>query len=190
MPEVQYRFLEDEMGTTEPILYVLKKQKRKIEDQAPLTFTGFFYTDYLAWKGLENAVEAKKAKDIYLELWRTFPPQWAKEARLSLWMGKAESLDDLGRILIFCEKRKYMPYGVAGKNNALILTSELNPYVEVMSAFGVGKGCSYFDVVTQRDEDFITQVLKEVRGETKFAATMKRAISKGDGINEIEIRKR
>jgi hypothetical protein len=62
--------------------------------------------------------------------------------------------------------------------------------VEVMSAFGVGKGCSYFDVVTQRDEDFITQVLKEVRGETKFAATMKRAISKGDGINEIEIRKR
>jgi hypothetical protein len=190
LPEVQYRFIEDEMGTTEPIFYILKKQKRKMEEQAPLTFTGFFFTDYLAWKGLEDAVGMKKAKDIYRELWRTFPPQWTKDARLALWMGKAETADDLGRILRFCEKKKYMPYEVAGENHALVLTARLNPYVDVMRLFGVKQDCSYFEAVTGRDEDFLLQVVKEMQAGSRFLVTMTSAMSRGDAVNAIEVKRR
>jgi hypothetical protein len=132
-------------------------------------------------------VDAKQARDIYLELWRAFPPQWAREARLALWMGKPESADDLGRVLLFCEKRKYMPYAVAQINGTIVVSSKMNPYVEVMRSFGVQKGCSYFDAVTQRDEDFIAQVLKEVRVDKHFKVSLTKAISKGDEVNQIEI---
>ncbi|MBW1855666.1 MAG: hypothetical protein JRJ00_13465, partial [Deltaproteobacteria bacterium] len=112
LPEVKYCFIEEEMGKTEPLLYILKKQKRSLEEQGPGTFLGFFYTDYLAWAGLENAVNAKKASDIYIDLWKTFPPMWAKDARLDLWAGKPKTTKELADILTYCEKKKYMPYKV------------------------------------------------------------------------------
>lgn len=190
LPELQYRFIEDEMGTTEPILYILKKQKRKIEDQAPGTFTGFFYTDYLVWKGLENSVPAEKAKEIYFDLWRTFPPLWSKEARLNLWLGKPDTLTEIADIIISCEQKKYMPYTITKKNGVVILTSSLNPYVEVMSAFGLDKRCSYFKTITKRDQDFIDRVLIETRADKYFKATLTRAISEGDQVNQVEVIKR
>jgi len=87
LPEVKYCFIEEQMGDTEPLLYVLRKQKRSLEEQGPSTFLGFFYTDYLAWAGLESAVSAKRATEVYLDLWRIFPPLWVKDARLDLWAG-------------------------------------------------------------------------------------------------------
>jgi hypothetical protein len=190
LPEVKYRFIEDEMGKTEPLLYVLKKQKRSLEDQGPGTFLGFFYTDYLAWAGLEGAVSAKKASDIYLDLWRTFPPLWEKDARADLWEGKPTTAKALADILVYCEEKKFMPYKVAMSNGSVTLTSTLNPYVEVMGAFGFKKGCSYFDVVTKRDQDFINQVLKEAKVDKKFKATLTKSISKGDKVNQIEVSKK
>lgn len=190
LPEVKYRFIEEEIGKTEPLLHVLKKQKRSLEDQGPSTFLGFFYTDYLAWAGLENAVNAKKATDIYLNLWRTFPPLWVKDARLELWAGKPKNTKDLAEIITFCEKKKYMPYKITQKNGSITLTSPLNPYVEVMGAFGLKKGCSYFKTLTKRDQDFINQVLKESKMDKRFKATLTKAISEGDKVNQIEIVKK
>jgi hypothetical protein len=178
------------MGKTEPLLYVLKKQKRSLEEQGPGTFLGFFYTDYLAWAGLENAVSAKKATEVYLDLWRIFPPMWAKDARTDLWAGKPATAKALADILIYCEKKKYMPYNVTESNGRITLTSHLNPYVEVMGAFGFKKGCSYFKVLTKRDQDFINQVLKEAKADKKFNAKLTKAISEGDKVSQIEIAKR
>jgi hypothetical protein len=190
LPEVKYRFIEEEMGNTEPALYILRKQKRSLEEQGPSTFLGFFYTDYLAWAGLENAVNAKKATDIYLDLWRTFPPLWARDARVDLWAGKPKTAKELADILIYCEKKKYMPYKVSQKNGGVTLTSALNPYVEVMGAFGFKKGCSYFNVLTKRDQDFINQVLKETKVDKQFKVTLTKAISEGDKVNQIKIAKK
>lgn len=187
LPEVKYRFLEEEMGSTEPLIYVLKKQKRSLAKQGPDTFFGFFYTDYLAWAGVENAVNAKKAKETYINLWRTYPPLWTKDARLELWTGKPQTAKDLADILIYCEKKKYMPYKVTKKNVSITLSSPLNPYVEMMEAFGFRKGCSYFNILTKRDQDFIHQVLKEVKVEKKFKAVLTKAISEGDKENQIVI---
>jgi len=190
LPEVKYQFIEEQMGKTEPLLYILKKQNRSLEEQGPGTFLAFFYTDYLAWAGLEGAVSAKKATDIYLDLWRTFPPVWAKDARTDLWAGKPKTARELADILIYCERKKYMPYTVSGSNGRVTLTSALNPYAEVMGLFGFKKGCSYFKAVTARDRDFISQILKETKTERSFKATLTRAISEGDTVNEIEITKK
>jgi len=178
------------MGDTEPLLYVLRKQKRSLEEQGPSTFLGFFYTDYLAWAGLESAVSAKRATEVYLDLWRIFPPLWVKDARLDLWAGKPKTAKGLADILMYCEKKKYMPYKVSQKNGSVTLTSALNPYVEVMGAFGFKKGCSYFKVLTKRDQDFIDQVLKEAKVDKGFKATLTKAISEGDKVNQIEIAKK
>ena len=190
LPEVKHCFVEEQMGKTEPLLYILKKQKRSLEEQGPGTFLGFFYTDYLAWAGLENAVNAKKASDIYIDLWRTFPPMWVKDARLDLWAGKPKTTEDLADILTYCEKKKYMPYKTTHKNGQIILTSTLNPYVEVMSAFGFKKGCSYFKVLTKRDQEFIDLVLKETKTDKKFKAKLTQSISGGDKVSQIEISKK
>lgn len=190
LPEVKYCFIEEQMGNTEPLLYVLRKQKRSLEEQGPSTFLGFFYTDYLAWAGLEGGVNAKKATEVYLDLWRTFPPLWVKDARLDLWAGKPTTAKALADILSYCEKKKYMPYKVTRKNGGITLTSPLNPYVEVMGAFGFKKGCSYFKVLTQRDQDFINQVLKEAKADKRFKATLSKALSEGDKVNQIIIAKK
>jgi hypothetical protein len=190
LPEVPYQFIEEEMGSTEPILYILKKQKRSPEYQGPNTFAGFFYTDYLAWAGLEQAVTIKKAEKIYLDLWRAFPSQWGKEARLDLWMGEPETVTDVAKLLIYCEKRKYMPYAVAKGNGSITLKAALNPYVEVMEAFGFTKGCSYFATISKRDQDFVNQVLREVKADKRFKATLTKAISSGDKVNQIDIVKK
>ena len=160
------------------------------KDQGPGTFLAFFYTDYLAWAGLENAVSAKKATDIYLDLWRTFPPLWAEDARVDLWAGKPKTAQDLADILSYCEKKKYMPYNITESNGRVTLTSTLNPYTEVMGLFGFKKGCSYFKAVTKRDTDFINQVLKETKTDKKFKATLTKAISEGDTVNQIVIAKK
>jgi len=190
LPEVEYRFIEEEMGNTEPLLYILRKQKRNLEEQGPSTFLGFFYTDYLAWAGLESAVSVKKATEVYLDLWRIFPPLWVKDARLDLWAGKPTTTKAIADILTYCEKKKYMPYKVSKKNGSITLSSTLNPYVEVMGAFGFKKGCSYFKVLTKRDQDFIDQVLKEAKADKKFKATLTKALSEGDKVNQIVIAKK
>jgi hypothetical protein len=189
LPEVKHRFIEEEMGKTEPLMYILKKQKRSLEDQGPGTFLGFFYTDFLAWQGLESAVSAEKATAIYLDLWRTFPPMWAKDARTELWAGKPANPKALAEILAYCEKRKYMPYKVTASNGSVTLTSKLNPYVEVMQIFGFKQGCSYFKVLTKRDQDFINLVLKEVKVDKQYKAVLTKSISAGDDVNQITVTK-
>ena len=115
---------------------------------------------------------------------------WVKDARLDLWAGKPKTTKELADILTYCENKKYMPYKVTQMDERIILTSTLNPYVEVMAAFGFKKGCSYFDVVTKRDQDFINQVLKEAKVDKKFKATLTKSISKGDKVNQIEVSKK
>jgi hypothetical protein len=190
LPEVKYQFIEEQMGKMEPLMYILKKQKRSLEDQGPGTFLAFFYTDYLAWAGLENACSAKQANDIYQDLWRIFPPMWAEDARLDLWAGKPKTVQDMAEILAYCEHQKYMPYNITKSNGKVTLTSTLNPYTEVMGLFGFKKGCSYFKAVTKRDKDFINQVLKETKSDKKFKATLTKAISEGNKVNQIEITKK
>ena len=80
-----------------------------------------------------------------------------------------------------------MPYKATHKNGQIILTSTLNPYVEIMSAFGFKKGCSYFKVLTKRDQDFIDLVLKETKTDKKFKAKLVKSISEGDKVSQIEI---
>ena len=98
LPEVENRFIDLEMGSQEPVTYILKKQKRKLEDQGPGSFIGFFAVDFLAWMQLHSFVKAK-AKDIYLKLWKSFPPMWVKEARLDCEIGRVTTAGELADVI-------------------------------------------------------------------------------------------
>ncbi len=71
---------------------------------------------------------AKKATDIYLDLWRTFPPMWAEDARVDLWAGKPKTAQDLAEIIAFCETKNTCPTTLPQSNGKVTLTSTLNPY--------------------------------------------------------------
>ncbi len=83
-----------------------------------------------------------------------------------------------------------MPYKVTSSNGSVTLTSKLNPYVEVMQIFGFKQGCSYFKVITKRDQDFINLVLKEMKADKHYKAVLSKSISAGDDVNQITITKK
>jgi len=59
-----------------------------------------------------------------------------------------------------------------------------------MGLFGLTQGCSYFKVVTERDRDFINQVLREIKADKQHKAVLSKSISAGDPVNQIEITKK
>jgi hypothetical protein len=83
-----------------------------------------------------------------------------------------------------------MPYGIAQENGSITLKATLNPYVEVLQAFGFTKDCSYFATISKRDQDFVNQVLKEAKVDKRFKAVLSKAISAGDKVNQIDIVKK
>jgi len=111
LPEVKNQFIDLEMGKQEPVSYILKKQKRSFEEQGPATFSGFFAVDFIAWVQLFMNVKAK-AQKIYNDLWRNFPPMWAKDARLDLEIGRVKTARELAQVIAYCQKKKYIAYNV------------------------------------------------------------------------------
>ena len=191
LPEVEYRFIEEEMGDREPLLYVLEKQKRTIEEQGPGSFIGFFYVDYLAWAGLENALNAAQALDIYKDLWRNFSPLWVKDARLGLGIAKPCTGKDLADIIAYCQRKKYILYREEnGTDETVTLAAHMDPFVEVLAAFGFEKDCPYFMALAEVDQDFIHEVVKEVSLDQTFKATLTQSIGMGASSSQIVVAKK
>ena len=115
LPAVERRFVDLEMGSQEPVVYILKKQKRTLEEQGPGSFFGFFAVDFLAWLQLNLNVKAK-ATAIYVKLWQTFPKMWVKEGRLACEIGRVKTAQELAAIIAYCEKRKYVAFTAASKS--------------------------------------------------------------------------
>lgn len=187
LPEVEDRRIEDEMGDAEPYLYILEQQGRTLEEQGPASFITFPYTDYLVWQALVDIGGEQKGLEIYLDLWRQFPSTWVKDARVDLWAGKPETPEALADIVAYAYGRIYMPYRLGREDDRVSLTSALNPYVEVMSAFGFEKDHPYFKVVARRDQDLLNEIVTEARGQNAFKATLTKSIGEGAEVNEIEI---
>jgi hypothetical protein len=186
LPEVDNRFIDLEIGNQEPVLYVLKKQKRTLEEQGPGTFLGFFAVDFLAWLQLNTYVKGK-AQDIYLELWNTFPPMWVKDAKIDLEIGKAKTIKDIAEIISYCQKQKYCAYSVksTGKDT-LTLTADADPFAEVGAMLQAPAG--YNQALAKMDQDFVNNVLKAAKAEKIATATFTSHIAKGAKSSEITIK--
>lgn len=187
LPEVEERRIEEEMGDAEPYLHIIEQQGRTLEEQGPASFITFPYTDYLVWQALVTIAGDQKGLEIYLDLWRTYAPTWARDARVDMWLGKPETPEALAGILAYAYKRMYMPYKLGKENGRVLLTSYLNPYVEVMSAFGFESDHPYFKVVATRDREFLNMLIREAKAPETFTATLTRAIGDGAEVNQIEV---
>ncbi len=184
LPGVENKFIDLEMGNQEPVLYVLKKQKRTLEAQGPSSFIGFFAVDFLAWLQLQLYVKAK-AKSTYLKLWQWFPPMWAKEAKLECEIGKIKTAGDLAKIIAYCQQKKYTAFKVAGSDGLARLTAQADPFVQVADMLQAPK--EYKQALVDMDKDFVNNVLKEVKMDKKATVRFLSHIAQGDKATEIEV---
>jgi hypothetical protein len=186
LPEVKNQFIDLEMGKQEPVSYILKKQKRSFEEQGPATFSGFFAVDFIAWVQLFMNVKAK-AQKIYNDLWRNYPPMWAKDARLDLEIGRVKTASELAQVIAYCQKKKYIAYNVTSSSDkSAVLTAEADPFVQVADMFQAPK--EYKKALVEMDNDFVANVMKEVKMDKKATAKFTSHIAKGDKKTEIVIR--
>lgn len=184
LPEVENKFIDLEMGKQEPVSYVLKKQKRSFEEQGPASFSGFFAVDLIAFIQLFANVKSK-SKDIYLDLWRTFPPMWVKDAKIDLEIGKVKTAKELGDIVAYCQKKKYIAFTVDGDDKTAVLTAIADPFVQVADMFQGPK--AYKDALVAMDKDFIENIFKETKMAKKASFKIKSHIANGDKETVIEI---
>jgi len=186
LPEVENRFVDLEIGDQEPVIYILKKQKRTLEEQGPSSFLGFFAVDFLAWQQLNTFVKGK-ALDIYLKLWQTFPPLWVKNAKIDLEIGKAKTARDIAEIIRYCQKKKYIGYTItAADAKSATLVAAMDPFVEVGAMLQAPAG--YNQALAKMDQDFVNNVLKEAKADKIATATFTSQIAKGAKNSEITIK--
>lgn len=186
LPEVENRFVDLEIGDQEPVIYILKKQKRTLEEQGPSSFLGFFAVDFLAWQQLNTFVKGK-ALDIYLKLWQTFPPLWVKNAKIDLEIGKAKTARDIAEIIRYCQKKKYIGYTITAVDaKTATLVAAMDPFVEVGAMLQAPAG--YNQALAKMDQDFVNNVLKEAKADKIATATFTSQIAKGAKNSEITIK--
>jgi hypothetical protein len=185
LPEVKKTFIDLEMGTQEPVSYVLKKQKRSFDEQGPATFSGFFAVDFFAWLQLFLNVKGKSQK-IYNELWATFPPMWVKEARLELEIGRVKTAKELAQVIAYCMSKKYIAgtVTVADANQAVVVATA-DPFVQVADMFGAPK--DYHKALAKMDESFIAGIVKEAKMDKKATVKIKSHIAQGAEKTEIVV---
>lgn len=182
LPEVENRFIDLEMGRQEPVLYVLKKQKRTVEEQLAGSFIGFFAVDMTAWLQLFLNVKPQ-AQEIYQDLWRTFPPLWTRDARLDLEIGRVKTARELADVVAYCMQKKYIACSVTVDGNTAVLRAEADPFVQVADMLQGPK--QYKDALVKTDEDFVAQILKEVKMDKKATAKFTSHIARGAAVTEL-----
>ena len=79
----------------EPLFGALKRINRSIEEQGRANFNNFVAVDYFLYNGLEKGVGKEKAIKLHSNLWKNYPPQWVRNAILSLNIGEVKKLSDL-----------------------------------------------------------------------------------------------
>lgn len=185
LPGVEGQYLDLEIGEQEPLIYILKKQNRTLEMQGPSSFIGFLAIDFWAWLQLDQNVK-NRSMNIYLDLWKNFPPMWVKDARLDLEIGRAKTLQELSDIIIYCQKKKYVSYRVNSKtNSSLFLIATTDPFVEVAGMLGAPSG--YMEGIYQMDQDFIRNIVKEAKMDKIAKVSFISHLAQGSSSSEIHI---
>lgn len=185
LPEIENRFVDLEIGKQEPIAYILKKQKRTFEEQAPGTFFGFFAVDFFAWAEASN-YSKEKSQEIYNKLWQNFPENWVKEARLDLEIGRVKTAEELADVIAYCQKKKYIGFSKASASDGkVVISADRDPFVDVAGMFNFPAG--YKKALVEMDKDFVANILKETKTAKKAKVEFVSHIAKGDKKTEIQI---
>ena len=110
---------------------------------------------------------------------------WTKDAKIDLEIGKVKTAQDLGAIVAYCQKKKYVAFSAAGDDKTVTLTAAADPFVQVADMFQGPK--AYKDALVAMDKDFIENIFKETKMSKKATVRIKSHIAKGDKATVIEI---
>jgi len=110
---------------------------------------------------------------------------WTKDAKIDLEIGKVKTAQELGSIVAYCQKKKYVAFTVEGDDKTAVLTAAADPYVEVAAMFQGPK--EYNGALVAMDKDFIENIFVETKMSKKASVKIKSHIAKGDAQTVIEI---
>jgi hypothetical protein len=185
LPEVENRFIEQEMGDQEPVNFVLEKQGRTFEEQGPATFSGFFLVDLLAWTQL-FANDPATANQIYCQLWEHYRQDWLNQAKLALDIGKVTTAQELADIVAYCQKRRYIAFSSSADASATVkLRSTADPFVEVADMFDAPE--AYKQALVELDQRLLNGLLGDLKLEGRAKETIVSHIARGDAQTEIRV---
>ena len=185
LPEVENRFIEEEMGDEEPIAFILKEQGRSFEDQGPATFSGFFAVDFFAWSQLFNSDPAT-ATEYYCQLWDNYREEWLNEAKLALEIGKVTSAQELADIVAYCQKRRYTAFTSESADDGTVkLSAGADPFVQVADMFGAPP--EYKAALVERDRRFMAALISDLKLDGKAQDSILSHIANGDATTEISV---
>jgi hypothetical protein len=187
LASAERRYLEDEMGAEEPIMYVLKQLGQKPEEFGATQLATCITIDASAYDGMARWLGQDSSLGAYQRLWLTYPRLWVKEARLKLEIGRVESLAQLGQIVAFCERKRLVPYRlVSSGEDQAHLVGEDDPFLDVaVEALHKEPGDSYFGAVAAVDEAFVNEILLETGMAEKVRIRTARHLVLGHNRNEI-----
>jgi hypothetical protein len=185
LPEVENRFIEDEMGDQEPVSFILREQGRSFEEQGPATFSGFFAVDFLAWLQLFTN-DKGTATDIYCRLWENYRRDWLNEAKLELEIGRVTTAKELADIIAYCQKKKYIAFSSAEGANAMVkLTSTADPFVQIADMFDAPS--AYKEALVEMDQNFMDGLIRDLKLEDRAEDSIVTHIARGDTRTEINV---
>lgn len=185
LPEVENRFIEQEIGAQEPVSFILNEQGRTFEEQGPATFSGFFAVDFLAWLQLFTN-DPDNANRIYCQLWEHYREPWVKEAKLALEIGRVTSAQELADIIAYCERRRYIAFARGdGENGTVRLRASADPFVQIADMFNAP--VAYKEALVEMDRSFIEGLIRDLRLDQRAQHTIVSHIANGDERTEISI---
>ena len=185
LPEIENRFIEEEIGDREPVEFILEEQGRVYEEQGPASFSGFFAVDFLAWLQLFTH-DPTTANDIYCKLWANYRPAWLNEAKLALEIGKVTTAQELADIIAYCQKRKYIAFSSEqGDDGTVKLKSNADPFVQVADMFSAPP--AYKHALIEMDQIFMNGLISDLKLDGRAQDTIVSHIARGDEQTEINI---
>lgn len=185
LPEVENRFIEQEIGDQEPVRFILNEQGRTFEEQGPATFSGFFAVDFLAWLQLSTN-NPDNANRIYCRLWEHYREPWLKEAKLALEIGRVTTAHELAAIIAYCQRRRYVAFARHdGENGTVRLRSSADPFVEIADLFGAPT--AYKQALVEMDRNFIAGLTRDLHLEKRAHSAIVSHIANGGERTEISV---
>ena len=111
---------------------------------------------------------------------------WVKEAKLECEIGRLKTAMELAEVIAYCQKKKFTAYKIKpGKNGSVLLTADADPFVQVADMLQAPK--EYKSVLADMDNDFVKNIIKEVKMTKSATAKFNSYLAKGAKKSEIEI---
>ncbi len=185
LPEVENRYIEEEMAGQEPVAFILNEQGRSFEEQGPSSFSGFFAVDFFAWFQLFNN-DPETANGFYCQLWDQYRSDWLNEAKIALEIGKVTSATELADIVAYCQRRRYVAFSSEDLGDGTVrLSSEADPFVQVSDMFGAP--ADYKTALVEMEQSFLRGLIGDLKLDRRAEETIHSHIARGDARTEISL---